>query len=532
MLYFKNIDTFLNESAMSRKIDNIQKKIDNIDKQLSKNPDNKNLTNQKEKLEKQLLAVKNIVDKKTVSDIEKEDTDKQEVIVDKTENTESETDTKSETETETKEIKITDQQLQQQLIIWMEKYSQAFKFKNDMPKSVDKETVMQKLLNTIMDDQKVNVKEGIISIVDILSKPEFQNQEIVISGYTSTPATPEYNKTLSERRAKIVGNVIRSVMKEKNINNNIKFKEIGYGESEEHLIVKNDTEKNNTPILNKNVKISDEIIKSLENSAENRQALNRRVKISLPKYINLEPKIAVENTDIEVEEEIEIEKPTAPKGNLITFNYDSYIMTEEGENVLKDYINKINKWNEKGEKILELYISAHTMKGEPANEDDAKLQENKLIYLSCNRGIIVKEYIKKYCKENINVHIYPVAYYLGEKKEINISTEYTQVMEKADSKAFTLCQNKKLLYENRDGLQYTKPLKNEAMRKGCLFNVKHWRNNNKADTTIPIEYWYEKGELDKFGLGYEKDLDKFKSDIEKLLKKSKFKPIDFVYKVK
>jgi hypothetical protein len=166
---------------------------------------------------------------------------------------------------------------------WNKKYSQSFKFKNGMPRTSTND--LEGLLNSIDDSNKENVKIAISKLAELLSNEEFNNQDVEISGYTSTTGNESTNKTISENRAESTLNAIKSLLKDKKIETKINFSFIGHGEDPNYLIILNDNNPTEEPKVNTKIaKLSPEIIEKIKDNVKARQSLNRRVLIKIKQF--------------------------------------------------------------------------------------------------------------------------------------------------------------------------------------------------------------------------------------------------------
>lgn len=438
-------------------------------------------------------------------------------------------------------------QLQEVLDKWNIEYSQVFKFNNDAPKQIKKENNITELLNNISPEYKIKVKESLTKLIDFFKSNElaksFSGKKILIIGYTSTTASDTYNKALSLRRAKMVSNSLRSLMKDANINLNIQFTEEGMGESPDGLIILND--QNTEPIqLGKNApQLSDQVMKLIQNDKEERQKLNRRVKITLPEFKFEEPVInnVIEDTKEEI---IEVKKPTLPNPTDLTFNYDSYILSKKGQSILFNFCKDLKSFNESDkDKIKEIYISSHTLK---AKEEENKFKkqdeikrDKKLVIISCNRAKLVQDYIKSSLGEelskNIKFYIYPVSYKMGEEKKVVINFEATNHMNTAKTEFDKLSKNYNLP-ENELGLNITTYLRNELLENQIFNNIEQDIKEKVNYEWIPLELFYDK--LDNYyGLQKNSDIrNNFKDKLTKFIDKmnnkynTEYKIEDFIYK--
>lgn len=430
--------------------------------------------------------------------------------------------------------KLSGQKLQELLNKWNLKYSQEFKFKNNMPTSVKNENNIDELLTSIAEDYKISVREGITKLVDFFTKNKqisdsFNGKELLIIGYTSTTASDSYNQALSLRRAKIVANAIRNLIKQSGINLNIKFKEEGMGENPDGLIILNDQTLD--PIqLGKNApQLSTETMELLKNSMEERQKINRRVKITLPEYKFQEPEI--KNIEPETKPVNNTPKPEIPEPNTIKFNLNSFILTKESQSVLTTFCNELVKWNntnkDNDKKINSIYISSHVMRKEEENNDrktkDEKIKDDFLTRLSLNRAKLVKDYILRKLGENnrVQFYVYPVAFKMGNnEKKVVINFEKGEHMKKAEETSRSLMEEYGISF-GKFGIDTPAYDENKSLIERTMYNIKQTMSANKISPWIPIELFYDElGEY--YGLGfYKKERTSFKETFKKLIKKEK-----------
>lgn len=430
--------------------------------------------------------------------------------------------------------KMSGQKLQELLDKWNNAYSQDFKFQNNMPKQVKSENSIDELLVNIADEYKIKVREGITKLVEFFKNKtiadSFNGKELLIIGYTSTTASDSYNKALSLRRAKIVANAIRNLLKQSGSSLNIKFKEEGMGESPDGLIVVNDQSLDPVQLGKNAPQLPAETLEILKNSKEERQKINRRVKITLPEYKFKESTIEPEVIKTE-EKPQEAEKPELPQPESIQFNLNSFILTNESQSVLTTFCNELVKWNgankDNDKKIKNIFISSHVMrKEEEKNKEqkkDEKERDNLLTKLSLNRAKLVKDFILKKLGENngMQIYVYPVAFKMGNnEKKVVINFEKGEHMKKAEETSRELMNEYGVTF-GKFGVDTPTYDENIFLQKSTLYNIKTYMENNKERKWIPIELYYD--ELDSYyGLGfYKKERDTFKNDFKKLIKKEK-----------
>jgi outer membrane protein OmpA-like peptidoglycan-associated protein len=443
---------------------------------------------------------------------------------------------------------LSDPQLQESLNKWNSEYSQEFKFLNNMPKTVGSTNTLEELLLVIVDDSKMRakVKEGITKLVEFFKNKNiieaFKDKELLIIGYTSSTGTDSYNKALSFRRAKIVGNAIRSVMTQNKLENIIKLKEEGMGEDPAGLIVIND--QNLDPIkLGANApKLSEEILELLKDSKEERQKINRRVKITLPEFKMKEAPIQnivpIETVKVE-----DVQKPILPEANKITFNFNSFILKKEAISILTQFSNDLKKWNEKEkEPIKTIYISSHTLLGKggaPTNKDNKDLK-NSLVILSANRGQYVKDFIRSIIGEdtakNITITVYPVAYEMGEEKKVVINFEKGNHMERAEEIFNNLASEYNIPVKNNSLANLAVYIENEPLLRLSEKKIRYTISQNTNDKCIPIELFYDNLEGYKRFNRYTEFRNKCKEKLSKIINSMNKKTgrgytlEDFVYK--
>lgn len=425
--------------------------------------------------------------------------------------------------------KLDSKQFQVLLNNWNSYYSQEFKFKNNQPVSVNAENNVDVLISNIADEYKVKVKEGINKLMDIFSDKEniskYDIDEIIIIGYTSTTASNSYNQELSLRRAKIVANAIRNEIKNRKIEIKTIFKEEGMGENPNSLIVLNDQSLD--PVqLNSNVpKLSDEIMNLISKSKEERQKMNRRVKITLPKYKTVEAPI--KKIDVVVEKKPTVKKPELPDPKSITFNLDSYILTKEGQSILSTFCKELVDYNnsQTEDKIKNIYISSHTMKGKEEDNEQKKKDEikrdKKLSVLSCNRAKLVEDFIKSKLKSvtEIKFFVYPVAYLMGAEKKVVINFDDSNHMKTAKQE-FDKLSSKYEIPKDETGLNIGKYIINDNLKSSILYNIESNIKYGSIHKWIPLELFYD--ELDNYyGLKRSQtERTEFKKEVEDLIEKS------------
>ena len=432
--------------------------------------------------------------------------------------------------------KLSGQQLQETLDKWNVAYSQDFKFENNMPQQVKSENTIDELLITIPEKYKIKVREAITKLVEYFKNKNvsdsFNGKELLIIGYTSTTASDSYNQALSLRRAKIVSNAIKSLIKQNNIPINIIFKEEGMGESPDGLIVVNDQDLEPLQFGKNAPKLDDDIVEILKTSKEERQKINRRVKITLPEYkfkeVIIEPS-AVEQPKEEVKETLK--KPELPNPKTIQFNLNSFILTKESQSVLITFCNDLVKWNETNteddKKIKDIYISSHVMRAEEEDNSrkkkDEKQRDDLLTRLSINRAKLVKDFIIKRLGEKNTIHfyIYPVAFKMGNtEKKVVINFEKGDHMTKAEETSRELMAQYGIKF-GQYGVDTPIYDENKSLVERTFYNIKSSMSENKISKWIPIELFYDELE-GYYGLNfYKKERDSFRTNFKNLIMKEK-----------
>ena len=434
--------------------------------------------------------------------------------------------------------KMTPKELNDRLGDWNSKYAQEFKFQNDMPKSPTKN--LADLMTVVTPERKSGVSEGIHNLVKFFANKSFDSQDIEISGYTSTTGSDSYNASLSDRRAESALNAIEALMKEEGIETTINFSTVGHGEDKNHLIVINDTESSDDA---KDVKVresglvSDDILETIKDNPEARQELNRRVTVNIANLPVIEqPKEVEVVKDKEVDDNVTVDKPEQPVPENIQFNYDSYILLKESELLLKQLSGEIKSWNENNdeEKIKTVFISAHTKKPTDSNPKQEKLQDDLLFVLSTNRAYTVKRYLQQHLGDeianDIKFYLFPVSSNMKREKKVEIHFDFSKHMQEAKTTFESLSSQYGVESGERGyiGKTYTT---NNTMRDVIIGNLTASTKDGQINKEIPLELWYTKG---RFGIGQEKDFDKFKKKMEKTLSKGRFdlNIKDFIYNSK
>lgn len=306
--------------------------------------------------------------------------------------------------------------LQGKLKQWVEKYSQAFKFLNDKPiateasKNIKGQYAM--LVNVIVAENRQLIKEAITSIIDILSNLKFKGYDVQIIGHTSTsgPKGREkvYNQALSERRAGIVRNaILENAQETKKSLAHIKFTTLGKGLTDP--IILNDQTLDPLKVKSMDGNLSEPLLASLLKSKEERQKINRRVIITLPNYKEPVP---------EVKAQVPVKSQDAPQKldtSDITFNPDSYFLTERGKSILDKVVEHVVSRAAGAYRVKDIYVSAHT---EIMSGGDKR--ESMMYILSLNRAYSVKFYLEKKLKEKNNKEpLNYIMYGCGSKLPLN-----------------------------------------------------------------------------------------------------------------
>lgn len=513
-MYFKKFDQFINEdkqSKLERKKKNQQNKLD---QQKANDKSDKKIERTEKKLQKTDDKLEDIQD--TVGDTGQ--------VID-TPQQNKEVDAKTDTETAPEEEKKTasNQELIDSLNNWNSSYAQAFKFQNDMPKNADIKSdefdgQFQTLQSVVAKEYKSQVANAIEKLVDILSKGTFNEKTIDVIGHTSSPASNEYNKALSNRRSMIVINAIKDKYKQKT-KEETKAILRPLGKGEESLIITNDEESSNDV---KDVKVSSDynkknIINALngDSSAEARQKINRRVEIQLK---GVEAEYEIKDNEVKKSTVQGREKPSPPDPTKITFNYDSYLLSEDSKKLLKGFGSEVKSWNEESEddKISTFYISAHTQIPKNEKKNDMKLH----FVLSSNRAFMVRNYLQSgdVGLTDIDFNLLPVAYKIpndnGDDKRVEISFDENEKIKKAKMEFAELVQSYNFIKADGDFYKPKKDgvVKNVTLRKNILFNIRQKYKGKQ----IPPELWHE----DYSKLEKDLDLENFKTKVRKITGKN------------
>jgi outer membrane protein OmpA-like peptidoglycan-associated protein len=394
--------------------------------------------------------------------------------------------------------------LQKELNNWSSKYADKFIFKNAEPRIVTADVV-----STIIPANQSAVTEAIDSIIKILSQPKYKSKVDVITiiGHTSStwggaPAdvAAAKNLKLSEIRATSVEKTIQA--KGKDLVAGIKFKSIPKGLTE--LIIKNDAVEGAAEegIGGKQIKGGFKF--SNLTKPEQKQAINRRVVISLP---NFQPKyeITVTNpTDRPV-----VTKPVVPNPTALKFNFNSYIPTTSSYNLLKEFAANIGAYNKQNvDKITDIYICSHSNKAENKTGND-KTQDKLIFTISLNRAVAVKKVLAAVVTD-VKFHIIPASYYVTKtndpenNKKVEIDFEVTERVNLA-KKAFNKLSRKYKIESNNGEYASDNIVINKELR---AFVVKHLQKNDvNIGKFIPHELWDE-----TYGK-YEPNLSEFKKEL-------------------
>ncbi len=433
---------------------------------------------------------------------------------------------------------MSDNELKDALMNWNTAYSQEFKFINDMPKQVKDDSTLEDLKNNIAEEYRTKVDEALKKFIEFLKNEKVSKslKAIDIIGYTSTTGSTEYNQSLSERRAKIVANAIQNMIKQSKINIQLSINKKGEGENPNYLIIANDQSLDPIKMGKNAPQLSPDILSKLEKSKEERQKINRRVRITLPNLslpLETPKKITVE----EVKKE-EVKKPQPPTPTDITFNFNSFILTKEGQSVLSTFCENIKKYNDSVKddtKIKELYISSHTKvgKGDGKNEkEDSKNQEVMLVILSANRAQFVRDFIRLKFGEDfaktITFHVYPTAFKMSSnEKKVVINFEKTEHMKTAETVFKELASTYNLPQKNGELENLPTYLENKGLEKIINKNITTIISNNLDKNTkksIPLELAYDDLEgyygFKKYATYRSKIQKELKNLIEKLNKKN------------
>jgi outer membrane protein OmpA-like peptidoglycan-associated protein len=435
---------------------------------------------------------------------------------------------------------MSDDELKTALSNWNAAYSQEFKFINNMPKEVKDDNTLEDLKSHIAEEYRAKVDEALKKFIEFLKNEKVSKslKAIDIIGYTSTtgPVTGslEYNQSLSERRAKIVANAIQNMIKQSKINIQLSINKKGEGKNPNYLIIAND-QSLDPIIMGKNApQLSPDILSKLEKSKEERQKINRRVRITLPNLtlpLETPKKITVE----EVKKE-EVKKPQPPTPTDITFNWDSFILTKEGQSVLSTFCENIKKYNESAKddkKIKDLYISSHTKLGKDDginSKKDRVIQEKMLVILSANRALFVRDFIRlkfgEEFAETITFHLYPTAFKMSSnEKKVVINFEKTEHMKTAET-VFKELASTYNLQKNGELENLAYYFENDALLDIMKTNIKAdiEESVEKPSKSIPLELAHDDLEgyygFKKYATYRGKIQKELKNLIEKLNKKN------------
>lgn len=221
---------------------------------------------------------------------------------------------------------------------------------------------------------------------------------INVDGYTSSKGDTKFNQDLSVRRAQIVVTYIKSKYKAILDKYKITFNVIGHGEN--NLIITNDyfeDPKKMTPLLDADVAKLDlsgvgdvnKFKTELNNDPEKRQAVNRRVYITLPgTTVKPEPN-PTPPKKAETPPASTTESLVAPP---ISFNWNSVVPSKQGYVDISTFITNIGKYNTEhpNNKKTTLYVITHVRFGVTQDPDE---QMKELSELSYNRAVFLTRMI-------------------------------------------------------------------------------------------------------------------------------------------
>jgi hypothetical protein len=271
-----------------------------------------------------------------------------------------------------------------------------FNFKDNRPSTSDKD------LRSCLMDTSVSVIDRLDDVCkklftdEILSK--VQGSVIDVEGYTSSTGADQYNMDLSNRRALLVVDYILKKYKDILTKYNIRLNPLGFGETKR--LISNDYFPDNklTPLvpaekalLQAGGEESKKLIASLESNQDARQSVNRRVVISLQGYADVK-KFVVPDTEKKPEKPaspVSIPLPSVP----VTFNWNSFVPSENGLNVITEMIKKLGEYNKQNpnNRKDKIYVITHTRFG-LSDRLDEQLQDNK--ELSYNRCVFITKMFK------------------------------------------------------------------------------------------------------------------------------------------
>jgi flagellar motor protein MotB len=415
-------------------------------------------------------------------------------------------------------------ELQAELNKWSEQYADKFKFKNAEPRMVTDNVV-----ETIIPENQSVVSAAIDSIIQILSQEKYKGKidKISVIGHTSSTwgkATPQVaaanNQKLSQVRAMSVIKTIQ--LKADGL---AEFIPLGKGLTE--LIIKNDAVEGAAQAGEGSKQLTSFPFTNLTDP-EQKQAINRRVVISLPKF---EPKYAPKEETPASPPPAKITKmPVAPKATSIKFNYDSYIPTSSSYNLLIEYANQIAEWNsQKQEKITDIFICAHSNKAVNNNKSDVERQDKVIFIISLNRALIVKKIMAAKLKD-VKFHVIPASYYVTKtddpenNKKVELVANKVNEQVKLARDAFSKLSKIYKVENVNDEYPSDEILYNKGLREDVLKDIKQYSNANKTKRVVPVEYWYE-----KYGK-YEKGFDRLRDKIIKLAGGTEEDAEEYVYK--
>jgi outer membrane protein OmpA-like peptidoglycan-associated protein len=400
--------------------------------------------------------------------------------------------------------------LQIKLDEWNKKYSQAFKFENDMPKDIKNLSPNGTVVSYLIQD----VISGLKNMVEILNNnPEFIGKEVQIKGHTSTPATNDYNKSLSDKRCQYVAN---NLMTNKDLKNKCVIKKVGeaidatkinliivpMGESEP--IIVNDTaeikdvnelksSKDYESSLKSIIQQLGDKSKDLISNLDFRHSFNRRVEITLPKFSPVPPEIFIPD---------ELPKITLPS-LTVKFNPNSYIFQNKSNSDIDKYINDVNEYNKKNTtKITNIYIDINiSLAIEDDISEQKKMQRKLLFIIVCNRGFKLKQKLSGIA--NVNIEFFPYinntiingsAYNVNSNDMCNIVYNINDLKNKNQFKDDLATNGIENIQVGKDGeCVMENIINNDLLKQVLLQNLQSYKNDNRVPTkeeaNIPIELW-------------------------------------------
>lgn len=439
---------------------------------------------------------------------------------------------------------------------WNTEYSQAFKFQNDMPKDinakVDITNIGQKNPTNDPNIEKMNqdllnkVRDGVIKLATLLTTKNkdgifiFKDRTISIQGHTSSPAKPEYNMELSKRRANFVISAIKNAMltilttagDKTTPESIIKFIAVPKGET--NLIINNDTVQDNAILNTNNKEIDGTIDVTKYSTPEQKQALNRRVVISLDKFpVRYKQPDLLPSPVRAIAKQQEI--PTVIPTN-IKFNLDSYVLTQSGDQTLSKLAENIIAYNKSNEnKIKDIYICSHSHRGKGVekNIDDTKNIEKKIFIISLNRSVAVEKYLQSHGVENVKFHLIPCSFLIpaGKTAAVNKRVEiYFEVNNEVKQARTAFGKLSKEYDIDNLNNEYTgeKIIRNNVLREDIIKNITAYMRDPEHSTQkwIPLELWFNEYSQN------EENLEEYQKELTKTVKKygrGRFKVEDFVY---